>query len=90
MISGNKTPLKKTLYSSKNSRVASASFSRTGGKFDYSGYSNPNIVKEKQVIKTKTNEIMNKGRKNELTELRLNKLNTIYKNSKVEYVNKRH
>ena len=33
---------------------------------------------------------MNKGRKNELTELRLNKLNTIYKNSKVEYVNKRH
>ena len=90
VISGNKTPLKKTLYSSKNSRVASASFSRTGGKFDYSGYSNPNIVKEKQVIKTKTNEIMNKGRKNELTELRLNMLNAIYKNSKVMYVNKRH
>ena len=33
---------------------------------------------------------MNKGRKNELTELRLNMLNAIYKNSKVMYVNKRH
>ena len=33
---------------------------------------------------------MNKSRKNELTELKLNMLNDRYKNSKVRYVNKRH
>ena len=61
-----------------------------GGKFDYSCYSNPHIVKEKQVFKTKTNEIMNKNRKNKLTKLKLNMLNERYKNSKVRYINKRH
>ncbi len=87
VVSGSRTPLQKT---NNNSRVTSANLSKTGGKFDYSGYSNPHIVKEKQVFKTKTNEIMNKSRKNELTELKLNMLNDRYKNSKVRYVNKRH
>ena len=44
---------------------------------------------EKKVIRTKTNEILNKTRKNELIELKLNILNDQYKNSRVMYVNKR-
>ena len=60
----------------------------SSGRYDYSGYCNPNIVKEKMVIKTKTNEIMRKTKKSQLTELKLNMLNDQYKNSKVFYVNK--
>ena len=60
----------------------------SNGRYDYSGYCNPNIVKEKKVIKTKTNEIMKKTKNSELTELKLNILNERYKNSKVFYVNK--
>ena len=61
----------------------------SNGQVDYSGYSNPNIIMEKKVIRTKTNEIMNKTKKNQLSELKLNMLNDQYKNSKVMYVNKR-
>ena len=60
----------------------------TNGQYDYSGYSNPNIKMEKKVIRTKTNEIMTKTKKNQLSELKLNMLNDQYKNSKVMYVNK--
>ena len=60
----------------------------SNGRYDYSGYSNPNIIKEKKVIKTKTNEIMRKTRRNYLSDLKLNILNDQYKNSKVFYVNK--
>ena len=60
------------------------------GQYDYSGYSNPNIIMEKKVIRTKTNEIMKKTKKNQLSELKLNMLNDQYKNSKVMYVNKGH
>ena len=60
----------------------------SNGKYDYSGYSNPNIVKEKKVIKTKTNEIMRKTKRSQISDLRLNILNDRYKNSKVFYVNK--
>ena len=60
----------------------------SSGKYDYSGYCNPNIIKEKRVIKTKTNEIMRKTKKSQLSELKLNILNDQYKNSKVFYVNK--
>ncbi len=60
----------------------------SNGRYDYSGYCNPNIVKEKKIIKTKTNEVMKKSKKSELTELKLNMLNDQYKNSKVFYVNK--
>ena len=60
------------------------------GQYDYSAYSNPNIIMEKKVIRTKTNEIMNKGKRNQLSELKLNMLNDQYKNSRVFYVNKRH
>ena len=62
----------------------------SNGQYDYSGYSNPNIIMEKKVIRTKTNEIMNKTKKNQLSELKLNMLNDQYKNSRVMYVNKRH
>jgi hypothetical protein len=58
------------------------------GQYDYSGYSNPNIIMEKKVIRTNTNEIMTKTKKNQLSELQLNMLNDQYKNSKVMYVNK--
>ena len=58
------------------------------GQYDYSGYSNPNIIMEKKVIRTKTNEIMTKTKKNQLSELKLNMLNDQYKNSKVVYVSK--
>ena len=60
----------------------------SNGRYDYSGYCNPNIVKEKKVIKTKTNEIMRKRGKNQLSDLKLNMLNDQYKNSKVFYINK--
>ena len=60
----------------------------SNGRYDYSGYCNPNIVKEKKVIKTKTNEIMRKTKKNQLSDLKLNMLNEQFKNSKVFYVNK--
>ena len=62
----------------------------SNGQLDYSGYSNPNIIMDKKVIRTKTNEIMNKTKKNQLSELKLNMLNDQYKNSRVMYVNKRH
>ena len=58
-------------------------------RYDYSAYRNPNIVKEKQQFKTKTNEIITKSKRNELSQLRLNILNDSYKNSKVIYVNKK-
>ena len=58
------------------------------GKINYSGYSNPNIIKKKQVFKTKTNEIIQKAKNNELSELRLNILNGMYSASKVMYVHK--
>ena len=60
----------------------------SNGQYDYSGYTNPNIIMEKKVIRTKTNEIMTKTKKNQLSELKLNMLNDQYKNSKVMYVNK--
>ena len=60
----------------------------SNGRYDYSGYCNPNIVKEKQVIKTKTNEIMRKTKRSQLSDLKLNMINEQYKNSKVFYVNK--
>ena len=60
------------------------------GQLYYSGYSNPNIIMEKKVIRTKTNEIMKKTKKNQLSELKLNMLNDQYKSSRVMYVNKRH
>ena len=60
----------------------------SNGRYDYSGYCNPNIVKEKKVIKTKTNEIMRKRERNQLSDLKLNMLNDQYKNSKVFYINK--
>ena len=63
-------------------------FLMNNGQYDYSGYSNPNIIMEKKVIRTKTNEIMTKTKKNQLSELKLNMLNDQYKNSKVMYVNK--
>ena len=73
-------------------RVKSPNINRvnqiSNGRYDYSGYCNPNIVKEKKVIKTKTNEIMRKTKKSQLSELELNMLNDQYKNSKVFYVNK--
>lgn len=58
------------------------------GCFDYSGYDNPNIIKDKKRTKTKTTEIIAKSKKSELSQLKLNMLNDLYKNSKVVYVSK--
>ena len=82
-LNNNITTLKSPQNSSRN-RV----FLMNNGQYDYSGYSNPNIIMEKKVIRTKTNEIMTKTKKNQLSELKLNMLNDQYKNSKVMYVNK--
>ena len=82
-LNNNITTLKSPQNSSRN-RV----FMMNNGQYDYSGYSNPNIIMEKKVIRTKTNEIMTKTKKNQLSELKLNMLNDQYKNSKVMYVNK--
>ena len=82
-LNNNITTLKSPQNISRN-RV----FLMNNGQYDYSGYSNPNIIMEKKVIRTKTNEIMTKTKKNQLSELKLNMLNDQYKNSKVMYVNK--
>ena len=73
---------------STNNNSRNKVFLMNNGQYDYSGYSNPNIIMEKKVIRTKTNEIMNKNKKNQLSELKLNMLNDQFKNSKVMYVNK--
>ena len=59
-------------------------------KYDYSKYSNPNIFKLKKVFKTKTNEIIQKAKNNELSELKLSILNDKYSGSKLKYVNNKH
>jgi len=74
--------------SPSNNNSRNRVFLMNNGQYDYSGYSNPNIIMEKKVIRTKTNEIMIKTKKNQLSELKLNMLNDQYKNSKVMYVNK--
>ena len=81
---------KRPLYNSPNNSNVNMNKVNliSSGKYDYSGYCNPNIVKEKKVIKTKTNEVMRKTKKSQLSELKLNILNDQYKNSKVFYVNK--
>ena len=86
IISSKRQPLSPVKKSLQVQRINSAN--RFDVRYDYSGYNNPNIIKEKKIIKTKTNEIINKSKKRELTELKLNILNDEYKNSKVFYVNK--
>ena len=76
--------LTKNMISRNNNKVNQLGINR----YDYSGYCNPNIIKEKKVIKTKTNEIMKKSKNIPLSQLKLNILNEQYKNSKVFYVNK--
>ena len=76
------------IKTSANNNSRNKVYLMNNGQYDYSGYSNPNIIMEKKVIRTKTNEIMTKTKKNQLSELKLNMLNDQYKNSKVMYVNK--
>lgn len=73
---GNNQNLKADLNSS-NSR----------SKSPYDNYNNPNIIKEKKKFKSKTTEIIDKVKKNELTNLRLNVINDLYPNSKLYYLN---
>ena len=68
-------------------RTISARFNNV----DYSGYTNPNVIKEKKVFNTKTNQVISyiSGRKqNKISTLRLNIINDQFKGSKVLYVNK--
>ena len=68
-------------------RTISAKFNNV----DYSGYTNPNVIKEKKVFNTKTNQVISyiSGRKqNKISTLRLNIINDQFKGSKVLYVNK--
>ena len=73
---------------STSNRSRNKVYLMNNGQYDYSGYSNPNIIMEKKVIRTKTNEIITKTKKNQLSELKLNMLNDQYKNSKVVYLSK--
>ena len=84
----NITTTKNNINNTPASSTRNKVFLMNNGQYDYSGYSNPNIIMEKKVIRTKTNEIINKTKKNQLSELKLNMLNDQYKNSKVMYVNK--
>jgi hypothetical protein len=84
----NITTTKNNISNTPASSTRNKVFLMNNGQYDYSGYSNPNIIMEKKVIRTKTNEIINKTKKNQLSELKLNMLNDQYKNSKVMYVNK--
>ena len=87
-----------TSIATKNLKIPSHMMNRNkinmmnNDQYNYFGYSNPVIIMViKEIkIKTKTNEIMNKGERNQLGELNLNMLNDQYKNSRAFYVNKRH
>jgi hypothetical protein len=61
--------------------------SRSKSPSPYDGYSNPNIIKEKKKFKSKTTEIIDKVKKNQLTDTRLNVINELYPSSKVFYLN---
>jgi hypothetical protein len=69
--------------SNKSAKSASPT-SRTN--LNYESYNNPYILKEKKKFKTKTSEIIEKSKKNQLNEFRLNLLNEQYPNSKIKYL----
>jgi hypothetical protein len=73
-----------------NFKTNQRSQSPRNGHLNYEGYNNPNIIKEKKNFKTKTTEIIDKVKKNELTDLKLNVINDLYPNSKVYYMNSNH
>ncbi len=54
---------------------------------NYNEYSHPYIIKEKKKFKTKTTEIIEKTKRNQLTNIRLNLINEMYPNSKIKYTN---
>ena len=73
-----------------NNKYIQRTTSATFNKVDYSGYTNPNVIKEKKVFNTKTNQIMSyvsSRKKNKISTLRLNIINDRFKGSKVLYVN---
>ena len=53
--------------------------------FNYGDYHNPNVHIEKMKFKTKTTEITDKIKKGQLSALKLNSINNLYPNSKVNY-----
>lgn len=83
--------INKYSYSQGNKNNSSNSLKQVNftsrSKSPYEGYSNPNIVKEKKKFKSKTTEIIDKVKKNQLTDTRLNMINELYPSSKVFYLN---
>lgn len=59
----------------------------SGSRSPYEAYNNPNIIKEKKKFKSKTTEIIEKAKKNELSDMKLNVINELYPNSKIYYLN---
>lgn len=59
----------------------------SGSNLNYEAYNNPNIIKKKMTFKSKTTEIINKVKRNELTDLKLNVINDYYPNSKIKFIN---
>lgn len=71
----------------KNEVVANNTHQLTN-RSPYESYSNPNIIKQKKKIKSKTSEIINKVKRNQLTDGKMNMINNLYGNSKLYYINK--
>jgi hypothetical protein len=79
-------------YTLKSFRGLSQNYSSNNlnssrSKSPYEGYKNPNIVKTKKKFKSKITEIIDKVKKNELSDLKLNMINNLYPNSKIYYIN---
>jgi len=82
----NKNALNNLNYSKLNISN-NESLNNSRAKSPYEAYNNPNIIKEKKKFKSKTSEIIEKAKKNELTEMRLHVINDQYPNSKIYYLN---
>ena len=81
----------KTKWNNNNNNNFQRTISARFNNVDYSGYTNPNVIKEKKVFNTKTNQVISyiSGRKkSKISTLRLNIINDRFKGSKVLYVNK--
>ncbi len=67
----------------------SKSRSNSPREFNYQAYKNPNIKKERVKIRTKTTELIDRAKRNDLNEIRMHIINDMYPNSKIVYLNRR-
>jgi hypothetical protein len=81
------TPFTLRSFRGISQNYSSNNLNSSRSKSPYEGYKNPNIVKTKKKFKSKITEIIDKVKKNELSDLKLNMINNLYPNSKIYYIN---